>query len=108
MANKNEIEETQFWDLVDQFIQQANDACEHLEPGLVSAALLNASARFNAFVVASASLDRAEFIEEIDPALNHLTDHYRSLLRDNLDDYREHYKNYIRPQESQDEPHEKE
>jgi hypothetical protein len=102
MAKTDNTDETQFWDLVDQFIQQANDACEQLDPGLVSAALLNASARFNAFVVASSSVDRAEFIEEIEPAQRHLTDHYRSLLRDNLDDYRENYKNYIRPQEPSD------
>lgn len=107
MAKKNSTEETQFWDLVDHFIQQANDACEHLEPGVVSAALLNATARFNAFVVASASLDRAEFIEEIEPAQHHLGDHYRTLLRENLEDYREHYKNNIRPQEPKDETDEK-
>jgi hypothetical protein len=104
MPNLNNTDETQFWDLVDQFIQQANDACEQLDPGLVSAALLNACARFNAFVVASSSLDRAEFIEEIEPAQSHLTDHYRTLLRENLDDYRENYKNYIRPQEPCDDP----
>jgi hypothetical protein len=89
-------EETQFWDLVDQFIEQANHACEQLEPGAVSAALLNAAARFNAFVVACASVDRHEFIEEIEPAQQHLTERYRELLRDNLEDYRENYKIYIR------------
>jgi hypothetical protein len=101
MPDKNTQEENQFWDLVDRFIQQANAACDELEPGAVSAALLNAAARFNAFVVASASLDRNEFIEEIEPAQQHLTECYRTLLGDNLDDYREHYKIYIRTDDAQ-------
>jgi hypothetical protein len=96
--------EIQFWDLVDHFIQQANDACEDMEPGAVSAALMNAAARFNAFVVASASLDRQEFIEEIEPAQQHLTERYRELLCDNLEDYREHYKIYIRSDDAENTP----
>jgi|SRR5690554_3271046 hypothetical protein len=93
-------DEQRFWDLTDQFIQSANDACDELDPGIVSAALLNAAARFNAFVVASASLDRKEYIEEIESAQNYLTGRYRELLRDNLEDYRENYKLYIRPEEA--------
>src|SRR5690554_5961444 len=96
-------DEKQFWDLVDKFIQQANDDCDKIDPGMVSAALLNAAARFNAFVVASSSLDRKEYIEEIESSLNYLTGRYRDLLRENLEDYREHYKVYIRPDTAPDE-----
>jgi hypothetical protein len=97
-------EDSQFWDLVDTFIQKANDSCEDLDPGLVSAALLNASARFNAFVVANSSIDRKEFIEEIESAQKYLTGRYAELVRDNLDDYRDNYKVYIRPDEPFEEP----
>ncbi len=90
-----------FWNLVDQFIQQANTACEDVDPGVVSAALLNAAARFNAFVVATSSLDRKEYIEEMDSSLNYLTGRYREVLRDNLEDYREHYKEYVRADEKE-------
>ena len=96
-------EENQFWDLVDAFIQQANDSCETLDPGMVSAALLNASARFNAFVVASSSLDRKEYIDEIESAQKYLTGRYAELVRNNLDDYRDNYKTYIRPDEPEQE-----
>ncbi len=99
MTQNTELE-TRYWDLVDQLIDQANSACEHLDPSAVSAALLNAAARFNAFAVATASLDRNEFTEEIEPAIQHLSGRYRELLRDNLEDYREHYKVYIRPEEA--------
>ncbi|HEY7886237.1 MAG TPA: DUF3144 domain-containing protein [Cellvibrionaceae bacterium] len=91
-----------FWDLVDEFINNANTACENLDPSLVSAALLQATARFNAFVVAASSLDRKEFIEEIDPAISYLGGRYREHLRDHLQDYRENYKVYIRANEPED------
>lgn len=97
----NKSEEGQFWDLVDAFIEQANNACDEADPGMVSAALLNAAARFNAFVVASSSLDRKEFIDEIESAQKYLTGRYAELVRDNLDDYRDNFKVYIRPDEEE-------
>lgn len=92
-------DEQQFWDLVDKFIRHANDACDDADPGVVSAALLNAAARFNAFVVATASIDRKEYIEEMDSSLNYLSGRYREFLRENLEDYRENFKVYIRADE---------
>lgn len=92
--NKTSDEQV-YWDLVDDFIQRANDACEDADPSAVSAALLHASARFSAFVVAASSLDRKEFTEEMEPSLAFLASQYREHLRSNLEDYREHYKVYI-------------
>jgi hypothetical protein len=92
-------DEQLFWDTVDSFIEQANSACEQMEPSAASAALLHAAARFSAFVVASSSIDRKEYIEEMDASLNYLTNQYRELLRDNLEDYRENYKIYIKVDE---------
>lgn len=84
-----------FWELVESFIDKANDACDQLDPNIVSAALLNAAARFNAFVVAHESLDKNEFAEEVDSALNYLTNRYRELAKEHLEDYRENYSQYI-------------
>lgn len=95
-------EESQFWDLVDAFIEKANTACDDADPGVVSAALLNAAARFNAFVVASSSIDRKEFIDEVESAQKYLTGRYAELIRDNLDDYRDNYKVYIRPDDAEE------
>jgi len=92
-------DENLFWDLVDSFIEKANAACDEADPGIVSAALLNAAARFNAFVVASSSIDRKEYMDEIESAQKYLTGKYHELVRDNLDDYRDNYKVYIRPDE---------
>lgn len=88
-------EDDQFWDLVDAFIEKANNACDDQDPGAVSAALLNAAARFNAFVVATSSINRKEYIDEIESAQKYLTGRYAELVRNHLDDYRENYKIYI-------------
>ena len=84
-----------FWELVESFIEKANDACDQLDPNIVSAALLNAAARFNTFVVAHESLDKNEFAEEVDSALNYLTNRYRELAKEHLEDYRDNYSQYI-------------
>ena len=94
-----------YWDLVDDFIRLANEACEQTDPSAVSAALVQAAARFGAFVVAESSLDRKEYTEEMESALEFLTKQYREHLRADLEDYRENYKVYIvkeRPEPSDD------
>ena len=91
-----------FWQQVDSFIEQANTACDAADPGIVSAALLNAAARFNAYVVASSSLDRIEYTADIDETLNYLTGRYRDFLREHLEDYRDNYKTAIRADEEID------
>lgn len=96
----NKTDETVFWNLVDTFIEHANDACEDQDPSMVSAALLNAAARFNAFVVAASSIDRKEYIDEVDASLSYLTGRYRDFLRENLEDYKENYKVYVRADDS--------
>lgn len=94
MSNDSKNEQV-FWDLAEDFIHRANSACAEQDPSLVSAALLEAAARFNAFAVAAASLDRKAFIEDMEPSLEFLSNRYRERLDDHLQDYREHYKRYI-------------
>lgn len=94
-----------YWDLVDEFIRRANEACDQADPNVVSAALVQAAARFGAFVVAASSLDRKEYTDEMDSALEFLTKQYREHLRADLEDYRENYKVYIvkeRPEPTDD------
>lgn len=80
-----------FWNLVEAFIERANDACEDADPGIVSAALMNAAARFNAYVVAQSSLDKNEFAEDVEGTTNYLSGRYRDFLKEHMDDYRENY-----------------
>lgn len=84
-----------FWGLVEKFIEQANDACEDADSGIVSAALMNAAARFNAFVVAQSSLDKNEFAEDVEGTTNYLTGRYRDFLKEHMEDYRDNYSTLI-------------
>lgn len=93
MSDKND--EDLFWNLVEAFIEQANDACENADPGIVSAALMNATARFNAYVVAQSSLDKNEFAEDVEGTTNYLSGRYRDFLKEHMDDYRENYTTLI-------------
>lgn len=88
-------DENQFWSLVETFIEKANDACDSVDPGIVSAALLNATARFNAFVVAHSSLDKNEFAEDVDDSIHYLTGRYRDFLKEHMNEYRENYSQLI-------------
>lgn len=89
MSEKND--DDLFWELVEKFIEQANDACENADPGIVGAALMNAAARFNAFVVAQSSLDKNEFAEDVEGTTNYLSGRYRDFLKEHMEDYRENY-----------------
>lgn len=99
-SESSQQEEKIYWDLVESFIDSANTACDQSDPGVVSAAMLNAAARFNAFVVAHSSLDRKEFAEDMEGTLNYLTGRYRDFLKSHLEDYHEHYKTWIRADEA--------
>ncbi|WP_323814027.1 DUF3144 domain-containing protein [Cellvibrio sp. NN19] len=93
MSNKSD--DDLFWELVEKYIDQANDDCETADPGIVSAALMNAAARFNAYVVAQSSLDKNEFAEDVEGTTNYLTGRYRDFLKEHMDDYRENYTTLI-------------
>ena len=93
MSEKND--DDLFWGLVEKYIEQANDDCEAADPGIVSAALLNAAARFNAYVVAQSSLDKNEFAEDVEGTTNYLSGRYRDFLKEHMEDYRENYSTLI-------------
>ncbi len=76
--------EERFWELVDELIELANTRAEEEGPDQINSALQYASARFSAFVVASNTDDLADDKPE---ALRFLTNHYREVLGDNLDDF---------------------
>lgn len=93
----------EFWDLAEQFVDVANQSLETLDAGKIGAAMLYAAARFNAFVVASTSLDRAEFIADMDETMDYLSKQFRHMLGDNLRDFKENYKVYIKNDNAENE-----
>ena len=73
-----------YWDLVEHFIESANQACAETDPGIVAAALMNAAARFNSFSVAQASLDKHEFAEDVEGTTNYLSGRFRDFLKEHM------------------------
>jgi len=86
----------QFWDLADSFIHVANEHSDTVAHAKVSAAMLYAAARFNAFIAAANADDEVAFREDRERALEYFTGEFRKMLAENLDDWADHYTEYIR------------
>jgi hypothetical protein len=85
-----------FFKRTDAFIQVANELCKENETGKVSASMLYAAARFNAFIVASSAKDKAEADRNKVEAIDYFTDQYRAMLLANMDDYIDKYDEYMK------------
>ena len=84
-----------FWQRADEVINLANAQCESADStDEVSASLLYASARFNAFQIAATAQSAADIQSGKDDAVAYFTEQYRQLLQDNLDDYIENFDEY--------------
>lgn len=92
-------EETQFWDAVDAFIDTANLASDTVDPGIVSSAMLYAAARFSAFYVASFAESRKDFLQDSDETVRHYSEEFKKLFQENMTDYGENYKIYMKEDE---------
>jgi hypothetical protein len=83
-----------FWDRADAHINLANSHCNSVATGKVSASLLYAASRFNAFVVASNSSSATDLRDRREEALEYFTAEFRKMLDENFDDYIEHFERY--------------
>ncbi len=83
-----------FWDRADSFIQLANDYCDQVPRGKVSASLLYATARFNSFVVASHASSAEEMESEKTAAVEYFVQQYRKMLEENLEDHIQNFEGY--------------
>src|SRR5690242_17813767 len=84
----------EFWDIADQFIALANQRCDTVSPGKVSAAILYAAARFNSFIAASHSQHKQQFIDELDETAAYFVSQFEKMLRENLTDYETNFEKY--------------
>ncbi len=85
-----------FFKRTDAFIQVANELCNEQDTGKVSASMLYAAARFNAFIVASSAKDKAEADRNKVEAIDYFTEQYRAMLLANMDDYINKYDEYMK------------
>jgi len=89
-------EDEQFWDVVDNVIDVSNSAMENSDPGIVNSAILYAAARYTTFVLASHSETRKDFIADTPEAIRQFSEEFQKLLEENMGDYAENYKVYMR------------
>jgi hypothetical protein len=61
----------------------------------VSASLLYAASRFNAFIVASNAIDAEEMRRDSERAVDYFTEQFRKMLSENLNDHIENFEKYI-------------
>ena len=87
-----------FYKRADAHIHLSNDQCAKIARGRVSASMMYAAARFNAWVSACGFRSREEMVAARAETVAYFVDQYRKMLEDNLDDHIEHFDNYMKPE----------
>jgi hypothetical protein len=86
-----------FFERADAYINVANEQAQIDNRGKVSASMMFATARFNAWVSASGTDSAEELASVKDEALQYFLSEYRKMLEENLDEYIEHFDKYMNP-----------
>ena len=94
MQETQEIQDEAFWDRIDEVVDLANQQTEHAESDDVSSSLLYATARFNAYLLASSAENADEIKAGKESAVEYFTEKYRQLLIVNIGDYIENFDEY--------------
>lgn len=85
----------EFYEMADAFIAIANQQSGKAEQGKVSATFLYAAARFNTFLVASASDSANAFSSRKDDAVDYFVAEYKKMLEEHFADYTNNFDTYI-------------
>jgi len=91
-------QDKEFYELADAHIALCNTHMGKVKPAKVSASMLFAAARFNAFVIYASSENKAQFLLEKEAAIGYFMQEYEKYLRENVD---EHLSRYEDPAGSQ-------
>ena len=86
-----------FFERADAYITLANEQATDVSRGKVSASMMFATARFNAWVSASGTDSSEELASVRDEAVEYFVGEYRKMLEENLDEYIEHFDKYMNP-----------
>ena len=87
--------------MVDSFIDRANEFTDGNSPQNVGMALLYAASRFNAFVVSQHAQTEADYERDLPKARDFFRGQYERMLDENLEDYKSVYGKYshlVKPQ----------
>jgi hypothetical protein len=85
-----------FYGRADAHIHLSNDQLAvETNRGKVSASMMYATARFNAWVSACGFASSEELAKAREETVAYFVEQYRLMLEENLDDYTEHFKDYM-------------
>jgi hypothetical protein len=85
-AKAPEADDT-FYARADAHIDLSNDQCRGERPGRVSASMMYATSRFNAWVSATGFRSGEELANAREETIQYFVNQYRLMLEENLDDY---------------------
>ncbi len=88
--------DARYRELVDSFIDQANEFSEHNSIENVGMAILFAASRFNAFIVSQHAETKDAYQSDLPKARKFYRGQYRKMLDENLDDYKRIYDKYAK------------
>lgn len=86
----------QFFARADAHIQLSNDQLQDIGRGKVSASMMYAVARFNAWTSACGFQSSEEMSGAREETLDYFAAEYRKMLEENLDDYIAHFDRYMK------------
>lgn len=84
-----------FFDRADAHIHLSNSQLADITPGKVSASMMYATARFNAYVSWIGFENAADMAGQRDETVGYFVDQYRIMLEENLDDYIDNFERYL-------------
>ena len=84
-----------FYDRADAHINLSNEQADEIGIGKVSASMMYATARFNAWVAASSCDSGKEMTAARAEMIDYYVGQFRLMLEDNLDDYIKHFDKYM-------------
>ena len=77
----------EFYELADEHIALANTRMNKVTPAKVSATMLFAVARFNAFLISVSAENKAQMLLDKEPAIAYFMQEYETYLRENIDEH---------------------
>ena len=84
-----------FYQRADAHIHLSNDQTKIIGRGKVSASMMYATARFNAWLCASACKTGREMKEETEENINYFVEQYRAMLEENYAEYVDSFDDYM-------------
>jgi hypothetical protein len=99
MPKKTPVEkpDSKFYDRADAHIDLSNQQVGEIGRGKVSASMMYATARFNAWVSATGFTSSGDMANEREETIEYFVGEYRKMLEENLDDYIGNFEKYMKP-----------